>query len=94
MAVASDPARGALIGVVLFAPDHDLGDLLAKEGSLSARWHSEHIDVFRAAVASDPVHGPLIGVQTYFSDVLVKEGSLSASWNTEHASTTQVAVAG
>jgi len=94
MAVASDLVRGLLIGVVPFAPDHDLGEMLAREGSLTARWHSEHIDVSQAAVASDPAHGPLIGVQTYFSDVLVKEGSLSARWNTEHASTTQVAVAG
>jgi len=70
------------------------GDLLVKEGSLTAGWHSEHNEVFQVAVASDPARGPLIGIQTYTSDVLAKEGRLSAAWSLEHSDTAQVAVAG
>ena len=94
IAVASDPVHGPLIAALLFSPDESLGDLLVKEGSLTALWDNEHDEVFQAAVASDPILGPLIGIQTYASDVLAKEGSLTALWDTEHSDTSRVAVAG
>jgi hypothetical protein len=91
--VATDTKHGSLIAAVLFSPDHDSGDLLVKEGSLSASWNLEHINVFNVSIASDAALGPMIGLQTFTPAVLVKIGKLTAPWNHEHANTVQVAVA-
>jgi hypothetical protein len=46
VAVASDPTHGPLIAAVT-----DSGELLVKEGSLTASWDSEHSDTSQVAVA-------------------------------------------
>jgi hypothetical protein len=69
------------------------GELMVKEGSLTAKWNHEHSDVEQIAVASDPVKGPLIGIIAD-AEAMVKEGSLTAKWNHEHSDAFEISVAG
>jgi hypothetical protein len=93
VAVASDASNGPLIAVLTGS-----GQLLVKEGSVTAPWHAEYTGVLNLyggfAVASDPSNGPLIGLITDSGQALVKEGSLSALWTTEETGGAQgIAVA-
>jgi hypothetical protein len=45
-AVASDPILGPLIGIQTYS-----SDVLAKEGSLTALWDTEHTDTSQVSVA-------------------------------------------
>jgi len=79
-----------LIGVLTTTP----GEVLVKQGGLSARWTDEFgSGVSQLAVASDPGHGALIGILTTSGEVLVKQGRLGARWTEEFTGVKQVAVA-
>jgi surface antigen len=83
-----DLSASPVIGVVT-----SNGEVLAKEGSLSASWTDEYNGASSVAVATDSTHGPLIAVLTSSGKVLAKEGSLSASWTDEYNGASSVAVA-
>ena len=74
-----------LIAVVTQTPTTPDGELLVKQGSLSATWNHEYSGVAEVAVASDEVNGPLIAAVTTSGELLVKQGSLSAAWNHERS---------
>jgi hypothetical protein len=61
--------------LVLVSPEHVLGDLIVKAGTLSATWHLERTLVGDASVAGDPVYGPMIGLETYTPKDYVKLAS-------------------
>jgi hypothetical protein len=96
-ALASGPSPGTaatpLIAVVTQTRTSVNGELLVKQGSLTAAWSREHGGVAQAAVATDPVHGPLIAAVTASGELLVKQGRLNAPWNHEHSGIYAVAVA-
>lgn len=83
-----------MIAVVTQTTETPDGELLVKQGSLSAAWNDEYSGVNQVAVATDTANGPLIATLTAQGEMLVKEGTLTAGWDTEHTDTDQVAVAG
>jgi hypothetical protein len=88
LAVASNPANGPLIAALFD------GELMVKEGSLTANWNHEHNGAQQIAVASDAVNGPLIGILNSDDQLLVKERSLTANWNNEHNDVLIISLAG
>ena len=78
----------ALIAAVTFS-----GELLVKEGSLTAVWNHEHRDVHGVAVASDSTYGPLIAAVTSSGGLLVTEGSTGGGVDDEYRNPDRVAVA-
>jgi hypothetical protein len=88
IALATDPTRGPLIGVLTTA-----GDAYVKEGGLSSPWVHEYNGVKQIALATDPVNGPLIAVLTTSGEVFAKVGGLATPWVHEYNGVSQVAVA-
>lgn len=76
--MASDATHGPLIAVLTWS-----GELMVKEGSLTAPWNDEYGSAEEVSVASDTASGPLIAVTNGTGEVLAKEGSLTAGWNDE-----------
>ena len=70
IAVASDATHGPLIAVLLWS-----GELMVKEGSLTAPWNDEYSSAEEVSVASDTTNGPLIALTNDTGEVLVKEGN-------------------
>jgi hypothetical protein len=93
--VPDGEAAPPLIGMV-----NGSGEVIAKEGSLTAGWNDEWPDNAAYVVAaSDSAGGPQIGVVTegtvtnpYDNEAMVKEGSLGAGWNDEYGNVAAIAL--
>jgi hypothetical protein len=95
--VASDTTNGPLIALTNYS-----GEVLVKEGNLTAGWNNEWAadNAAYVVVASDPANGPLIGIVTegtvtdpFDNEAYVKEGGLDAGWHAEYAGVEQLTVA-